>query len=322
MIKKKPGRPPKKPYNGNPILYGVVENPSKHKYVIEIVYENPNNVKSVFDTIFACNKRDVIFSFYKTHLLIHCDDHFSKLKIQAHLIGSNCISYFSKKEVKYLVSSEDLKNVCNIIKKDFGNIKIYMTEENKDKLLYFDLEETSNKSNDKRGLIIRKADSASSAISADEFKFQSRMYSVSFKLISNHFKKRLTTYNSENNVLCEICYDGTKTSGIVKFKYNPIKGTSKGPITKYNKHEGLECVAYDDTITLSCMFKLEFIINIFKTIIYNEFYVLMSKEFGICFNFYLHPVTPDRLKQKYTYKDNINSNSNSIIVRIFIEKNL
>lgn len=312
MNKKRPGRPRKTPAKHPDNLNGIVNQPSKKKRCVEMVYQNPENFKKIFSMIHSINKRTVSFCFKKKRVIILCQDHLKKLNVNVSIMGSNTISYYCQQELQITMENESFNQLCNIIKKNFGQITIYINE-NDNSSLKVSLNETLHESDDKKTIPI-------SLTSVDQsiLGLVNQSYDISFKLDCNHYKKRLTTYNKDYK-FCRLVYNGH-----IEFIYSDVNSI-RGTETKYRNNKILMLKNYSASKDIECNFKLENIINIFKTIVSPDCYILMSNDNGICINFYVDPIALSRINvDDYAYEDNVfpNVEKNTFVIRIFVNKNM
>lgn len=312
--KRGPGRPRKKPMKAPDVLKGIIVTPTKEKRMMELVYQNPLNFKKLFSMIYSINRRKVYFLFRKKEIVIVCKDHYKKLTINATILGSNMISYFCDHELKITMDNESVNELCNIIKKDFGKISLYINDNLDNLKLTVLLFEDNHESDDKKEIPI-----SFTSIDQDLLDVNDLTYDLSFRLESNHYKKRLTTY-SKGYKFCNLVYNSQ-----IEFQYED-ENFKKGTQTKYRNNKKIDLKRHvKDLYNIECKYKLETIINIFKTIISHDFYILLSQKNGICINFYIDPLPLSRINaEDYTYTDNIfpDEEKNTIIVRIFVSKDM
>lgn len=317
---KKVGRPPNKVITSSIILRGVSDKPKNESSVAETIYSNSSSVKLIFDTLYACNKRDTLFCFNKDNITIYFQDHHDNLSLCVVLAASACVHYYCQEPIEMLVSSEDLKKSCVIVKKDSGFLKFVVNGPAHDRKLYISLHEAAVRSTDKKPLHTSINMDSSKSVKIKEL--LSREYEFSFKLPSTHFKKRLSTYNQQEYDLCELSYNTASEKNFIRFHYTNSQQKINGPTTSYAKDKDILNYSLGEVAkaTMSCSFRLMYMLNVFKVTVSSEFYILMSSTHGLCLNFYLDPVDPSKLAQPFLFKDKVSPDCNGIVLRVFLAR--
>jgi len=312
-IKKKVGRPPSTKPNANQMeIHGLVSRPQKEGYSMELIYESPASLKKVFSSLYACNKKSVYMEFDKAGVTIACEDHYEKLSLIAYIDGALSVSYFCEENISFSIEGVEIDGICKIIKKNFGSIKLYIKERCEDpKKLYICLYENSIKSEDSTPFSTCKADMPLQLKNP-----LGRKYDISFKLPSAHFKKRLNTYLKLEKNTCEVFAQVSDKSAQLEYRNN--QDNSKNPIkTKYTDSTAIDFkILTPDIRNVTCLFKLEYFSNVFKSVISNDFLILLSQSEGICLKFVLDTIEEKRIKNKVP-----NQNMNAITVLVFSDNN-
>jgi hypothetical protein len=237
--KRKAGRPPKQIINQELISrpLGIISQPSNPLFKLELSYNNPNNLKKIFDIFKAYKSPNVVLYFKQNKIIIYGKNHTQRVIIYCCIDTSKLNYYYCEKDLITFHNPNALSQALSVLlSKSNSNFKIIHKEifdpVNNDymKKLYFVTENIENSYKNEVELKTNFDEKTDQIAENDIPQIEdSEIYPVNFVFPFKEFKNDITNWTKITQAKTVIyrIYNNTlyvKTDGIIPFEraYNDI----------------------------------------------------------------------------------------------------
>jgi hypothetical protein len=143
-LKKKPGRPRKRPIKPESIKKGVLTDPVTKDNIIELLYDKPVNFKKICSYWKSLNADRITFVFTPEKLYLYTRDHNENNDVQFIFDGSKMSSYYCGEERRISINFNNLELILQKLDKSYESISFVVTNNDRNKLLYIILKNEEN----------------------------------------------------------------------------------------------------------------------------------------------------------------------------------
>lgn len=141
-IKKKPGRPKKKPVAVPVEFLGIVGAPLAPDDVFEMSYNNPSMFKKILQIEKGYEPENIEIVCTATHMLLISEDHSGQCNICITIAGRFMNYYYARHQLRFFVKREDIGDVFGSITKEHSLISFVLHEANYRSVLYISTEDS------------------------------------------------------------------------------------------------------------------------------------------------------------------------------------
>lgn len=144
VVKKKPGRPRKRPVKPELVKNGVLTDPITKDNLIELMYDKPVNFKKICSYWKSLNAERITFVFTPSKLYLYTRDHNENNDVQFILDGSKMSNYYCGEERRISINFNNLELILQKLDKSYESISFVVTRRDSNKLLYIILKNEDN----------------------------------------------------------------------------------------------------------------------------------------------------------------------------------
>lgn len=219
-VRKRPGRPRKKPIKKPMVRKGISVTPLNSTNCIELIYDDPLTFKKICNLFKSSKSKTIMFKFVKDCLQIYAMDHGEKSNIQTMIHGEKVNHYYCNEELTLYIKPDNLWNVMSVLDKNYNSMAIIIessTKRSKVTMVY-----KNSIGIDEVRVIdqIRPTNKISTEISFDVSE-----YPISFELPSKYFKKLMNDYTGSGSNVWTIEKVGNSNLSFAHTNYdNTVKG--------------------------------------------------------------------------------------------------
>jgi hypothetical protein len=188
-VKRKPGRPRKKPLKEPTKRSGIMESPDSDDNIVEFLYDQPSNFKKICSYWSALNADKIKFVFTQSQLVLYTKDYKETNDVGITCDGAKLNKYYCEKPITIGVAFSNLELVLSKLDKSYETISFVLQRKTQNKTLYCILQNDVNIPEFfEIDIIIDPQD--------QEFIYQQMFqnqipYALEFKLPGKYFKKAI-----------------------------------------------------------------------------------------------------------------------------------
>ncbi len=187
-VKRRVGRPKLiKPPKSTVVRKGIVGEPTIHDHVLEMVYDQPINLKKIFTLFKLMDTRDVRIEFNLSDVRISGAGHLKYNFINLRINSAELMQYYCGHNMIMVIDQKNLEKVIQKIDKSYSNIHFIAKQDTYMKELYIVLNDDTQGVREYHTISLLE-----SSISSDDNVVASlpyMNYPLSFVLPSKYFKK-------------------------------------------------------------------------------------------------------------------------------------
>jgi hypothetical protein len=125
-VKKRPGRPRKKPLRPPMERIGTAAAPKQPENVVEFIYDKPMIYKKVFALFKAADAKELTFVFDKTEVRVVTSDHREKAHFLATFDCSRMVHYYCAEKTVATINAEHIEMINQVLDKNNTMVSIIM----------------------------------------------------------------------------------------------------------------------------------------------------------------------------------------------------
>ena len=194
-VKKRPGRPRKKPLKKPMERKGISNIPINKENTVELIYDTPYIFKKIFTLFKSMAVQTLCFNFTKKELIISTIDHLKKSKIKVVINCSKTNHYHCNAEIKVYLNPTNMEKILQVLDKNYLSIAFVINKLQSRSCL------TIIYKNDLKIDEIREVNLVIPQNIYPDEKFNDSDYPIKFKLPGKFFKKLVSDISSFTNML-------------------------------------------------------------------------------------------------------------------------
>ena len=194
-VKKKPGRPRKKPLKKPSKRNGISPKPLNVDNCVEMVYDMPTVFKRIFALFKSMAVKEICISFNEKTIDIFTADHLKKSHIKITMRCDKINHYYCKEPIKSYLNPKNMEKIIQVLDKNYTSVA-------------FILKTLTNRStlnilfkNDIKIDEFREIDLIQPSNSAMDVSFDDSSYPIKFILPGKYFKKIVTDVGSFSDIM-------------------------------------------------------------------------------------------------------------------------
>ena len=201
--KRKPGRPPNRPYIPVIEQKGIVHTSRLSSSRIELVYNNPLSFKSVISYFKNIDAREIHLKCTPTTMCFYARDHLRNSRVAVSICCNLTTWYFCSGDYDIFLTRENIESIFTNIDKNLSKLTMIYSNDEVDSLTFiFKDEEMCKECNYKIALARCELDrdlySIVDILSPENLL---QMFPIEFTLNSKHFKKTITDAANHSNTI-------------------------------------------------------------------------------------------------------------------------
>lgn len=134
--KKKPGRPRLKPVRDAIPKNGIAKEPNKSTNAMELIYDNPDAFKKIFNMFKAMMVDTVTFTFQPDKAIIRARDHYGKSDISVVINGNRMNHYYCDETFSIKLNANTVGKIIRIIDNKYITITLITKKAERHKSLH------------------------------------------------------------------------------------------------------------------------------------------------------------------------------------------
>jgi hypothetical protein len=144
ILKRKPGRPRKKPLKEPPSRKGILDTPSCADNLVEVMYDKPVSFKKLSSFWKSLNAEKIAFIFAPTKLIMYTKNYKESNWVRACMDGAKVVSYYCPHDVGMIVLFANLELIWRKLDKAYETVSFIITKKNNGKVLNIILQNEFN----------------------------------------------------------------------------------------------------------------------------------------------------------------------------------
>ena len=122
QVKKRPGRPRKKPLKKPMERKGISSTPISKDNIVELIYDTPYIFKKIFTLFKSMAVQTLCFDFSANKLIISTIDHLKKSKIEVTIFSEKTNHYFCRNPIKVYLNPSNMERILQVLDKNYISI--------------------------------------------------------------------------------------------------------------------------------------------------------------------------------------------------------
>jgi hypothetical protein len=233
VVRKKPGRPRKRPTREKIPRNGIAQSPNKDTNAMELIYDSPESFKKIF-AMFKSMDVDVLKIMFDTkQVVLSTTDHYGKSIIHVIIDATRINHYYCLAPFSIMLNAKNMESIIKVLDGSYVTVTFVSKINEQNKKIHI-VYKNDMKIDEYRDLDLIDVGNIPPNVTIDDSKYQ-----IKFVLPSRFFKKMICDISSFTDVLT---FEKAGRAGPLSYTYINVDQTLRNKhVVKDPNHIKMEC---------------------------------------------------------------------------------